>query len=96
MRAGPLTPRQRGAIMAHFGRLGLAHPVWRESRLAVAAALVGVDRLGSVNDLASSDAARLIGTLGHFRDARDLAAHLAWTAIQNKTYGDRYRPRSAP
>jgi hypothetical protein len=87
-RAGQLTPRQRGAIMAHFRRLGMAHPAWREARLAVTGALLDRAELGSVNELTSGDAGRLIRTLEYFRDTRDLAIHLAWTAIQNATYGD--------
>lgn len=85
--AGPATAGQRDAVMSHFRRLGLAHPAWRDCRLAVTAALLDLDRVGSVNDLTGGEAGQLIRTLGYFRDTRDLAIHLAWTAIQARTCG---------
>jgi hypothetical protein len=84
---GPATAGQRGAVMGHFRRLGLAHPAWRDCRLAVTAALLDLDRVGSVNDLTGGQAGQLIRTLSYFRDARDLAVHLAWSAIQARTCG---------
>ena len=45
------TVNQRGAIMGHFTRLGLAHPAHRVGRLAVISALLDLDRIASVNDL---------------------------------------------
>lgn len=81
IRADRLTSVQRKAIMMHFGRLSLDHPAWRDARLAVMAALLGVERVESVTQLSRSEAERLVKALGRCRDCRDLSVYLAWAAI---------------
>jgi hypothetical protein len=69
----PATPAQRGAIMGEFGRLGFgAHD--RDQRLATAAAILGLDTLGSVRDLVMGDAGRLLHILRRTRDRSELSA----------------------
>ena len=85
VRAKPLTSTQRGAIMGHLHRLGLDQPAWRAARLAICAALLGVERVESITHLSRGQGGQLVGTLGRCRDARDLAAALAWRATENLT-----------
>jgi hypothetical protein len=67
------TPAQRGAIMGEFGRLGFgAHD--RDQRLATAAAILGLDTLGSIRDLVMGDAGRLLHILQRTRDRSELSA----------------------
>jgi hypothetical protein len=61
----PATPNQRGAIMRECGRLGLAD---RAERLAILAALAGIDALGSTADLTMGQAGQLVNLLQHTTD----------------------------
>jgi hypothetical protein len=81
----PLTANQRGVIMGHFTRLDLGRPAHRDGRLAITAALLGVERVGSVNDLTSGQAGRLVAILASLRDLRALAVRLAAIATENLT-----------
>lgn len=65
----PLTPDQRGAILGHCDRLGLAD---RCERLAVLAELLGLDNLESTADLTLGQAGRLVNLLQHTRDRGEL------------------------
>lgn len=56
----PATPTQVGAIHGEFARLGVSA---RAERLAISAALLGLDDLGSTRDLVMGDAGRLVGML---------------------------------
>lgn len=78
-----LSANQRGAIMGHFARLGFNHPAHRPGRLVIMAALLGVARIGSVNELDHGQAGRLVAILGTLRDTRALAVHLAMVAAKN-------------
>jgi len=79
----PLTSTQRKAIMLHFRRLHLDRRAWRDARLAITAALLGVERVESVTHLTRGEAGQLVRTLGRCRDCRDLALMLAWAATEN-------------
>jgi hypothetical protein len=65
----PLTPAQRGRIMAECARLGLAG---RAERLAVLARLLGLDGLGSTADLTQGQAGRLVSLFQRIRDRSGL------------------------
>lgn len=67
----PLTGYQRGAIMRQCDRLGLAD---RTERLAVLAALVGLDALGSTADLTQGQGGYLVSLLQRTRDRNELPA----------------------
>lgn len=58
----PLTVRQLGAIHREFGRLGFG-PADRDRRLAAAAALTGLDTLGSLTHLTMGQAGLLVQVL---------------------------------
>lgn len=80
-----LSANQRGAVMGHFNRLGFNRPVHRPGRLVIMAALLGVERVGSVNELDHGQAARLVAILGSLRDTRALAVRVAEAATENLT-----------
>jgi hypothetical protein len=67
----PATPNQVGRIRAEFGRLGLTD---RAGRLAITAALAGLDDLGSTRDLTLGQAGRLCGMLPHVASRGELLA----------------------
>ena len=69
----PLTAAQRGAIQGEFTRLGVTD---RAERLAISAALLGLDRLGSTTDLTQGQAGKLLGQLRDIRNRDELAAVL--------------------
>jgi hypothetical protein len=71
--AEPATPAQRGAIMREFGRLGFGEAD-RGERLAISAAIVGLDTLGSVRDLTMGEAGRLVRALLAASDRGELPA----------------------
>ena len=68
----PATPNQVGAVHGEFRRLGLDGD--RPARLAAAAALLGLDDLGSSRDLSMGQAGYLIHTLRGLAGAEELAA----------------------
>ena len=84
VREAAATPNQLGAVMRELHRLDLAHPSWRDCRLAIAAVLAGRGSLASTRDLADGEAGKLVRVLGECRDARDLAVLVAWAA-QDRT-----------
>ncbi len=64
----PATPRQLGAVMHEFERLGYRRStVDRPARLGVAAALLHLEQLGSTHDLTMGEAGRLLHMLQGFR-----------------------------
>lgn len=65
----PVTENQRGRIMHECDRLGL---VDRAERLAVLAAVLGVDELGSTEDLTMGQGGQLVAILTHTRDRAEL------------------------
>lgn len=65
----PVTPNQRGAIMRECDRLGI---VDRSERLAVLAALAGLDALGSTADLTMGQAGQIVNALQRTRDRAEL------------------------
>lgn len=65
----PATDNQRGAILREFDRLGVDD---RPERLAICAALLGLDELGSTNDLVMGDAGYLVNLLRRTRDRAEL------------------------
>ncbi|MHB1593889.1 MAG: hypothetical protein ACYCO9_06435 [Streptosporangiaceae bacterium] len=65
----PATPNQVGAIRGECDRLGLGGD--RDRRLAVCAAVLGLDGLGSTRDLQMGQAGRLVAVL---REAGSLGA----------------------
>ena len=72
----PATPRQRGALMREFGRLGY-RDCDRAERLAAAANLLGIANLDSVHDLLMGQAGYLLHVLPEFPDRAALEAELA-------------------
>ena len=79
-----LTPNQRGAIMGEFGRLGFHHLRHRAERLAVCAALLGIDDLGSTADLTQGQAGQLLNILRHTTDRTALLQAAAVPAADGK------------
>jgi len=71
----PATPRQRGAVMREFGRLGF-RDCDRAERLAAAANLLGIANLDSVHDLVMGQAGYLLHVLPEFPDRAALEAEL--------------------
>jgi hypothetical protein len=69
----PPTPNQLGRLHAEFERLGY-HPADRDARLAVCAALLGLESLGSTCDLTMGDAGRLVRMLLDTGDRSELPA----------------------
>lgn len=67
----PATPNQVGRIRAEFGRLGITG---RAERLAITAALLDLDDLGSTRDLTMGEAGRLCGLLPLVGDRAELDA----------------------
>lgn len=65
----PATPNQRGAIMRECNRLEL---VDRDERLAVLAAMLGLDGLASTGDLTMGQAGQLVNALQRTRDRAEL------------------------
>lgn len=61
----PATAAQIGAIIGEFGRLGIAD---RAERLAITAALLGLENVGSTTNLVMGDAGRLYRMLLDIRD----------------------------
>jgi hypothetical protein len=88
----PATAAQRGAVMGEFQRLGLAGPGDRPERLAVCAALLGIDRLGSTRELVMGQAGQLVHALRHVPARADLAAVVA----ARKRAADQAAARAAP
>jgi len=72
----PATPRQRGAVMREFGRLGF-RDCDRAERLAAAANLLGIANLDSVHDLVMGQAGYLLHVLPEFPDRAALDEELA-------------------
>lgn len=58
-----ITRNQRGAIMREFDRLGFHYKRDRADRLAVCAALLGIDGLDSTDDLTQGQAGQLVNAL---------------------------------
>lgn len=69
----PATPNQVGAILREFARLGY-RDADRAGRLAVSAAMLGLDELASTTDLVMGDAGRLLCMLRDIRDRGELTA----------------------
>jgi hypothetical protein len=67
----PATPDQLGAVMGEFERLGFGYAD-RAERLAVSAAILGLDELGSVKDLVMGQAGRLLRVLHGCQDRASL------------------------
>jgi hypothetical protein len=67
--AEPATANQAGAVMGECERLGLTD---RDERLAVCAAMLGLDELGSVRDLTMGQAGQLVRALRSARSRGDL------------------------
>ena len=67
------SPRQRGAVMGQFTRLGYGRAD-RAARLAVAARILGLDDLASTGDLTTGQAGMLLGTLSGFASRAGLGA----------------------
>lgn len=65
----PATSKQVGAILAEFDRLGVAD---RTERLAITAALLDLEDLGSTTDLVMGDAGRLVAMLRSIQDRGEL------------------------
>lgn len=65
----PVTAHQRGAIMRECGRLGLRD---RGERLAVLAALIGLEELNSTADLTQGQGGKVVGILQRIRDRSEL------------------------
>lgn len=73
--ATPATRNQVGAIIGEFNRLGFyGHPRDRDERLAVCAALLGIEHLRSTRDLTMGEAGQLVRLLTDTRDRGDLPA----------------------
>jgi|SRR5579859_194181 len=73
----PATVAQRGAVMGEFHRLGLDGPGARSERLAICAALLGLDGLGSTRELVMGQAGQLVQALRQIPGQADLLAVLA-------------------
>jgi hypothetical protein len=69
--AEPATPHQRGAILREFERLGF-DDADRAERLAVCAALLELDELGSTADLLMGQAGQLVNMLQRTRHRAEL------------------------
>lgn len=69
------TPRQRGALMREFARLGY-RDCDRAERLAAAANLLGIAHLDSIHELVMGQAGYLLHVLPEFRDRGALDAEL--------------------
>ena len=67
--AGPATARQAGALAGRFAGLGVTD---RAERLAVCAALLGLDGLATSRDLTVGQAGRLLHALGDCQDRAEL------------------------
>ena len=65
----PATPTQRGAVMRECDRLGLAD---RAERLAILAALLDLDALGSTANLTMGQAGKLVNLLQSTQNRGDL------------------------
>jgi hypothetical protein len=65
----PATGAQVGAIIGEFGRLGITD---RAERLAITAALLGLEHVGSTTDLVMGDAGRLVAMLRRTHDRAEL------------------------
>ena len=75
---GPkITDRQRGAIMGHWGRLGMMQ-VERDERLLLTCTLLGLEpgSLKSTSDLTNGQAVKLLGIIERFKDRDAIDAHL--------------------
>lgn len=68
----PLTATQRGAVLGEFRRLGLDSPADRSRRLAVSAAILGLDELTSTADLSMGQAGQLVSALRSITDCSGL------------------------
>jgi hypothetical protein len=69
----PVTPNQRGAIMREFERLGFGEAD-RAERLAICAALAGLEHLGSTADLRMGEAGQIYRALLDVGDRGELLA----------------------
>lgn len=65
----PATATQVGAIIGEFGRLGVDD---RAERLAITAALLGLENVSSTTDLVMGDAGRLVAMLRRTHDRAEL------------------------
>lgn len=72
----PATPHQRGAVLREFERLGFDE-AGRAERLAVCAALLGLDELGSTTELVMGQAGQLVNMLQRVRYRAELPAAAA-------------------
>jgi hypothetical protein len=84
----PATPNQIGAIHREFARLGVTD---RAERLAICAALLGVDDLGSTTHLVMGQAGQLYAELLGLADRDEL---LAAAGLDDEHQGE--APGSAP
>lgn len=75
------SPNQVGRIVAEFERLGFGEAD-RAGRLAVTAALAGLDRLGSTRDLTLGQAGKLCGMLPRIASRDELPAAAGAAADQ--------------
>ena len=69
----PATPNQRGVIMREFERLGFGEAD-RAERLAICAALAGLENLGSTADLRMGEAGQVYRVLLGVADRDELRA----------------------
>lgn len=69
----PATPNQRGVIMREFERLGFGEAD-RAERLAICAALAGLEQLGSTTDLRMGEAGQVYRILLGVADRDELRA----------------------
>ncbi len=77
----PATPNQRGAIVRACDRLGLTD---RAERLAMCAALLGLDALGSTGELTMGQADQLVNVLQRTRDRAELPDTTAATTDDDR------------
>lgn len=83
--SAPITVNQRGRILGECDRLGLAD---RGERLAVLAALLGLEALGSTADLTMGQAGKLVNILQRTADRSGLPAAADAGRHQDDPRGD--------
>jgi len=90
--APTLSPRQRGAVMRQFRRLGLADDDWLAHRLAVASMLTYRPGLQSISELTNAQAGQLARVLAQQANGRELGAYITAQLLA----ADEIRPASTP